>query len=101
MGRINRMSPASPKVLTTGGGLVFNNGDLIGILPAFDASTGKVLWSFNTGSGCAAASSATPSLASSNIWCQAGGVFEPLQTCFRRCSPNSRKTACGFDLDRL
>ena len=27
------------------------NGDPTGILRAFDADTGKVLWSFNTGSG--------------------------------------------------
>ena len=37
-------------MLTTGGGLVFN-GDPLGIVRAFDADDGKVLWSFNTGSG--------------------------------------------------
>ena len=37
-------------MLTTGGGLVFN-GDPLGIVRAFDADNGKVLWSFNTGSG--------------------------------------------------
>ena len=42
--------PGFASVLTTGGGLVFN-GDPMGILRAFDADTGKVLWSFNTGSG--------------------------------------------------
>ena len=42
--------PSFGSVLTTGGGLVFN-GDPLGIIRAFDADTGKVLWSFNTGSG--------------------------------------------------
>ena len=42
--------PGFASVLTTGGGLVFN-GDPLGVLRAFDADTGKVLWSFNTGSG--------------------------------------------------
>ena len=42
--------PGFACVLTTGGGLVFN-GDPMGTLKAFDADTGKVLWSFNTGSG--------------------------------------------------
>ena len=42
--------PSFGGVLTTGGGLVFN-GDPLGIIRAFDAETGKVLWSFNTGSG--------------------------------------------------
>src|SRR6266536_2039500 len=42
--------PGFASVLTTGGGLVFN-GDPMGVLRAFDADTGKVLWSFNTGSG--------------------------------------------------
>ena len=42
--------PGFACVLTTGGGLVFN-GDPMGKLQAFDADTGKVLWSFNTGSG--------------------------------------------------
>jgi alcohol dehydrogenase (cytochrome c) len=42
--------PGFACVLTTGGGLVFN-GDPTGTLKAFDADTGKVLWSFNTGSG--------------------------------------------------
>jgi alcohol dehydrogenase (cytochrome c) len=42
--------PGFASVLTTGGGLVFN-GDPMGILRAFDADTGNVLWSFNTGSG--------------------------------------------------
>jgi alcohol dehydrogenase (cytochrome c) len=42
--------PSFGGVLTTGGGLVFN-GDPVGIVRAFDADDGKVLWSFNTGSG--------------------------------------------------
>jgi alcohol dehydrogenase (cytochrome c) len=42
--------PGFASVLTTGGGLVFN-GDPMGILRAYDADTGKVLWNFNTGSG--------------------------------------------------
>jgi alcohol dehydrogenase (cytochrome c) len=42
--------PGFACVLTTGGGLVFN-GDPMGKLQAFDADTGKVLWSFDTGSG--------------------------------------------------
>jgi alcohol dehydrogenase (cytochrome c) len=42
--------PGFASVLTTGGSLVFN-GDPMGMLRAFDADTGKVLWSFNTGSG--------------------------------------------------
>jgi len=42
--------PGFSCVLTTAGGLVFN-GDPMGKLQAFDAETGKVLWSFNTGSG--------------------------------------------------
>jgi alcohol dehydrogenase (cytochrome c) len=42
--------PGFASVLTTGGGLVFN-GDPLGMLRAFDADIGKVLWSFNTGSG--------------------------------------------------
>ena len=42
--------PGFACVLTTGGGLVFN-GDPMGKLQAYDADTGKVLWSFNTGSG--------------------------------------------------
>jgi alcohol dehydrogenase (cytochrome c) len=39
--------PGFASVLTTGG----FNGDPMGILRALDADTGKVLWSFNTGSG--------------------------------------------------
>ena len=42
--------PLLGSVLTTGGGLVFN-GDPFGTVRAFDADNGKVLWSFNTGSG--------------------------------------------------
>ena len=42
--------PSFGTVLTTGGGLVFN-GDPLGVVRAFDADDGKVLWSFNTGSG--------------------------------------------------
>jgi alcohol dehydrogenase (cytochrome c) len=42
--------PGLASVLTTGGGLVFN-GDPLGTVRAFDADTGRVLWSFNTGSG--------------------------------------------------
>jgi len=42
--------PSTSTVLATGGGLVFN-GDPLGKLRAFDADNGKVLWTFNTGSG--------------------------------------------------
>lgn len=42
--------PGLGSVLTTGGGLVFN-GDVRGNFRAYDADNGKVLWSFNTGSG--------------------------------------------------
>jgi alcohol dehydrogenase (cytochrome c) len=42
--------PGFASVLTTGGSLVFN-GDPMGVLRAFDADTGKVLRTFNTGSG--------------------------------------------------
>jgi alcohol dehydrogenase (cytochrome c) len=42
--------PGFACVLTTGGGLVFN-GDPMGKLQAYDGDTGKVLWSFNAGSG--------------------------------------------------
>jgi alcohol dehydrogenase (cytochrome c) len=42
--------PSFGGVLATGGGLVFN-GDPLGNLRAFDADNGKVLWTFNTGSG--------------------------------------------------
>src|SRR4029078_7054702 len=42
--------PGFACVLTTGGGLVFN-GDPMGKLQAYDGETGKVLWSFNAGSG--------------------------------------------------
>lgn len=42
--------PTFASVLSTGGGLVFN-GDPLGIFRALDADTGKLLWSFNTGSG--------------------------------------------------
>jgi len=42
--------PGFASVLTTGGELVFN-GDPKGMLRAYDAATGKELWSFNTGSG--------------------------------------------------
>lgn len=37
-------------VLATAGGLVFN-GDVFGTLNAYDADNGKVVWSFNMGSG--------------------------------------------------
>lgn len=43
-------APSNSTVLATGGGLVFG-GDPFGTLRAFDADNGKVLWSFNTGSG--------------------------------------------------
>jgi alcohol dehydrogenase (cytochrome c) len=42
--------PSFGSVLTTSGGLVFN-GDPLGTVRVFDADNGKVLWSFNTGSG--------------------------------------------------
>jgi alcohol dehydrogenase (cytochrome c) len=42
--------PLLGSVLTTAGSLVFN-GDPLGIVRAFDADNGKVLWRFNTGSG--------------------------------------------------
>jgi alcohol dehydrogenase (cytochrome c) len=47
---IDYPAPALGSVLTTAGGLVFN-GDSTGIVRAYDARTGKELWSFNTGSG--------------------------------------------------
>jgi alcohol dehydrogenase (cytochrome c) len=37
--------PSFGSVLAKGGGLVFN-GDPLGIVRAFDADDGKVLWSF-------------------------------------------------------
>src|SRR6185369_2332532 len=43
-------SPMVAGVLTTGGGLVFT-GDAEGFFTAYDARTGKVLWSFQCGSG--------------------------------------------------
>ncbi len=42
--------PGYGSVMTTAGGLVFN-GDPKGMVYAYDASNGKVLWDFNTGSG--------------------------------------------------
>ncbi|MDD1783855.1 PQQ-binding-like beta-propeller repeat protein [Enterovibrio sp. ZSDZ35] len=42
--------PGLGSVLATAGGLVFN-GDVFGKVFAYDADTGKELWSFNTGSG--------------------------------------------------
>ena len=42
--------PGLGSVLTTAGGLVFN-GDVRGNINAYDADNGKVLWSFNAGSG--------------------------------------------------
>ena len=42
--------PGTSAVLTTGGGLVFN-GDASGKFYAYDAETGKELWSLSTGSG--------------------------------------------------
>ena len=42
--------PLLGSVLTTGGSFVFN-GDPLGIVRAFDADSGNILWSFNTGSG--------------------------------------------------
>ena len=43
-------SPMVAGVLATGGGLVFT-GDAEGFFTAYDADTGKVLWSFQCGSG--------------------------------------------------
>src|SRR5207244_643891 len=43
-------SPMVAGVLTTGGGLVFT-GDAEGFFTAYDADTGKDLWSFQCGSG--------------------------------------------------
>jgi alcohol dehydrogenase (cytochrome c) len=43
-------SPMVAGVLTTGGGLVFT-GDAEGFFTAYDADNGKVLWSFQCGSG--------------------------------------------------
>lgn len=43
-------APALGSVLTTASGLVFN-GDSTGLVHAYDAKSGKELWSFNTGSG--------------------------------------------------
>lgn len=42
--------PGLGSVLTTGGGLVFN-GDPEGIVRAYDADDGSVLWQFRAGSG--------------------------------------------------
>ena len=42
--------PGYGSVLATAGGLVFN-GDPKGVVYAYDADNGKVLWDFNTGSG--------------------------------------------------
>jgi alcohol dehydrogenase (cytochrome c) len=47
---IDYPAPALGSVLTTAGGLVFN-GDSTGVVHAYDAKSGKELWSFNTGSG--------------------------------------------------
>lgn len=47
---IDYPAPALGSVLTTAGGLVFN-GDSTGVVHAYDAGTGKELWTFNTGSG--------------------------------------------------
>ena len=43
-------SPMVAGVLATGGGLVFT-GDAEGFFTAYDATTGKVLWNFQCGSG--------------------------------------------------
>ena len=42
--------PSLAGVLSTGGSVVFN-GDIEGLVYAYDADTGQELWSFNTGSG--------------------------------------------------
>lgn len=42
--------PGLGAVLATGGDLVFN-GDVFGVVRAYDAESGEELWSFNTGSG--------------------------------------------------
>ena len=42
--------PMVSSLLTTAGGLVFA-GEPSGLIHAFDAKTGDVLWTFNTGSG--------------------------------------------------
>lgn len=42
--------PGLGAVLATAGDLVFN-GDVYGVIHAYDAETGEELWSFNTGSG--------------------------------------------------
>lgn len=42
--------PYTGGVMTTAGGLAFH-GDITGAFKALDAKSGKVLWSFNTGSG--------------------------------------------------
>lgn len=47
---IDYPAPVLGSVLTTAGGLVFN-GDSTGVVHAYDAKTGKELWTFNTGSG--------------------------------------------------
>ena len=65
--------PGFACVLTTGGGLVFN-GDPMGKLQAFDADTGKVLWSFNTGSGMRGGIVSYRSTASSTSWWRAVGA---------------------------
>ena len=47
---IDYPAPVLGSLLTTAGGLVFN-GDSNGVVHAYDAKTGKEVWSFNTGSG--------------------------------------------------
>ena len=43
-------APGLGGILATAGGLVFN-GDVFGVISAYDADNGKELWSFNGGSG--------------------------------------------------
>ena len=91
--------PGFASVLTTGGGLVFN-GDPTGILRAFDADTGKVLWSFNTGSGMRSGI-----ISYAVDW--RAVHFGAKRVGLLRCNlasgvvPPTREDACGFDPHRL
>ena len=48
--QVNSDIPLYSSALSTGGGLVFM-GDAKGVAHAYDAKTGKELWTFNLGSG--------------------------------------------------
>jgi len=93
--------PTFGSVLVTGGGLVFN-GDPRGILRAFDPDDGKVLWSFNTGSGLRSGLVTMRSTASNTFWCRADGApmlesrFVSL-TCGNQKSLRPDERSCGRD----